>query len=348
MYRNVGNFSRDTSLSDIIQKPPKEKLSGEFEGRASGLFIIVGFFGILMMILIPVWDGLSLLSDPAWMYMAGDYWPHALILCVASIPALFMLTVIMLFACGSRKAGAQTEQTMLVAALLFTLLLGSMLLLISQPIARTAHAEAMELTGKCKTGVQSSRLYKEYMGLQKLRDNATCAALASVESCSGFQSTPESQALKKFEQTYLCSGFCFYPKVAPSPLSTGANGKALLQLDKKVFSSSSATSQSPDVYPPALFSNTKYQGSCSAMAARDMESFVGDMSEQLMWEGFFLIGASILQSFLMVLGLFAGKESPKKSGYGTIPTPIDELHATAGTIIASGADFRRRQKMVAM
>jgi len=279
------------------------------------VFFILGLFGSVMLVLIPVWDGMSLLRDPMWMYMNGDVLPKALILCAMSIPALFALTAIMLRMCGRRSAGAHTEQTMISAVVLFVLLLGAMLVTIAEPITQQANSAKTEFLVNCKTGHKTQPLYKEYTALQSLRSTEACASKGSVEECEGFNATSSSTTLKQFEESMQCSGFCYYPDLKATT----------------------------DFYPPALFTTQKLQGSCSAMAGRNMESFVSDMSRQLSLQGFFLIAASIVQGFMMLLSPMAKKEAPKKAGYGTLQVRTGMVPPTDATIESGSADIRRRQ-----
>lgn len=288
---------------------------GPDDGNAGLMFFVCGFFGSLMLILIPVWDGISLLHDPVWMYMAGGRWPSILIACSVSIPVLFTITVIMLGNCGHRSSGSTSEQTLLGAAVLFVLFFGCMLLVVSMPIAEQALAYKADFLSSCKTGAKTHALYAEYQVLQKLRSDSACADMVSVEECSGYKETSQSITLRNFEESLTCAGFCYYPKVANS---------------------------TANFYPPALFTKAAFQGSCSAMAARNMESFVSDMSRQLMFEGFFLMGASVLQGFLMLFGNVAKKDHPRKAGYGSMQAPAKELPATTDGFSNSGGDFRRR------
>lgn len=57
-----------------------------------------------------------------------------------------------------------------------------------------------------------------------------------------------------------------------------------------------------DAYPPALFSNSKFQFSCDGTAARDMRDFAGDMGNQLWYQGLYLVTISIGTGFLKLFG----------------------------------------------
>jgi len=274
------------------------------------MFLICGFFGLALLVLIPVWDGVELLHDPVWMYMAGGRLPHILIGC-AAIPFLFVITVSFLLCCGHRASGARTEQTLLGTALLFILLLGGVLLSVSQPIMKQTLLGKTDLLDNCQNSIKTHPLWMEYASLESLRSTADCKTKFSVEQCNGFKESEHSLVLKQFEETLLCAGFCFYPQAGSSS------------------------------YPPALFTNFPEHGSCSAMAARNMESFVDDMAKQLLLEGLFLIGATIVQGFLMVLGLCNKKSNARKrAGYGS----IQEMPATVD--IPSSGDVRRRPKTI--
>jgi len=196
---------------------------------------------------------------------------------MAILPLLFVSTVMMLRCCSKAGRLGRTE-AMLGVQILFILLLGTVLVTISTPIAREALAAKTELLESCKIGERTRPLYVQYQVLQSFRSNATCAAKSSVAQCSGFQATRETAMLQRWETTLKCAGFCFYPNVTAN--------------DKKP--------DMVDLYPPSLFTTVPFQGSCSAMAARNMESYVADIAQQLQFEGLFLIGLSVLQGFFVM------------------------------------------------
>jgi len=297
----------------------RKSVNDGIDQRDSGvMFFVCGYFGIVMLILIPVWDGVSLLNDPVWMHMNGGTLPTVLICCAAAIPVLFLFTLTLLLKCGHRGSGARTEQTMFGAALLFILLLGTMLVVLSEPLTEQAVWGKTEFAVHCETGFKTRPLYLEYQALQKLRNSTACAAKTSVEECSGFERTSQSQVLQQFEQSLQCTGFCYHPKRC-----------------------SSGGARTKNCYPQALFTDLKLMGSCSAMAARNMESFVNDMSKQLMFEGLFLIAASIIQGFLALLGQMGKRDLGKRRGYGTIKAPAEIV----SEFVTYNGDIRRRQKI---
>jgi len=267
---------------------------------------VVGFFIMLMIVLIPIWDGISLLKDPVWMYMTGDVLPIVLIFCSVCIPIFALLTVFLLNKFARIRSGVQAEQTMYGASLLFVLLLGATLVSISEPMTKQAMLSQQEFVHTCEGGLRTQPLYKEYQTLQKLRTSANCTGRASVAECSGYKETTESVWLQKFETSLQCSGYCFYPKNVSE-----AEVKRMTQPLK------ASSMKSKSFYPQALFTNVNLQGSCSAMAARSMESYVSDMSNQLLYEGFFLIGAAVLQGFIMMWVSTSKRALLGKSSYGT-------------------------------
>lgn len=303
-----------------------EMVGNEVEkGNVGVMFLISGIFGMLMLILIPIWDGISLLHDPVWMYMAGSKWPSILIASSIMIPVLFILTVGTLLLCGGR--GARTELTMFGASGIFILLLGSVLLIAAEPIGDTARWAKSQFLSNCETSSLTHPLYAEYQKLQKLRSESSCISQFSIEQCAGYMETNQATVLKLFEQRLECAGFCFYPLSASN--TTDNMGAA-------------------NSYPPALFTSIAYQGSCSAMAGRDMGGFAYDISRQLMWEGFFLVGAAVLQGLLMLFGLLVRvRVNRGKSGigYGTIEAPTKE---PPDTIVTSFGEVRRRPKVTEM
>jgi len=280
---------------------------------------LLGVFVALVVVIIPIWDGFALLRDPVWVYMCGRALPIILISVVSAV-ALFYTVVL---SCSLCKGRVRQEQTFLNIAILFVLLLGTVFVTMSTPIQGQARLATSELMFNCQSGLLSEPLYHAYQNLQTLRKTPSCAGNFSVEDCAGYEKSDLNSIIKGMENRMGCSGFCFYPNASANVSATPA----------------SAMNASYG-YPPALFSKAGMQGSCSAMAARDMEGFALDMGTRLQWEGYFLMAASIVQGLLLVAGSCVKQEMRLKtysvedpfetSGYGTIQ------------YAAGAADFRKR------
>jgi hypothetical protein len=283
------------------------------EGDYGVQFLLFGFFMAGLAVIVPIWDGIALLNDPVWHYMCGTSLPILLISISVVVPLFFLLVLCLLLSRGTGHTARQ-EQTLFSVAILFIMLLGALFVTMSTPIQNQAQLANLELMFQCKTGIRTQPLYNKYQQLQGIRNQSSCASKRSVDQCDGFSSGLNSSSvnytdvLQGIEKRMQCSGFCFVPTV-----TNGTNATA----------ASAGSASASGGYPLALFSKASMSGSCSAMAARDMNNFAYDVGTKLEWEGYFLMAASILQGFLIVTGSCVKNEVRKikygiEGGYGTI------------------------------
>merc|ERR1719240_492354 len=162
--------------------------------------------------MVPVWDGFSLANDPAWMYMEGDSIPF-LLKGFAMMPIFFFCTVSALLSVAKNPKQARSEPTLLAVTFLFILLLGCLLLAISEPTLRKAEEAKDNFDFECRTSLRTNPLYNEQVKLAKMRDGPNCTKLNSIEHCPGYEENKYSRTLKQFESYFKCSGFCYYPPV---------------------------------------------------------------------------------------------------------------------------------------
>jgi len=177
--------------------------------RMRNMWIYVGLFVILMLVLIPVWNTFVLLEDPSYIYFAGKVVPRGFISMCVSIPILYVCAVSLLFKRGDPKV--LTEQSMLYMGIVFLSALGAGFMILSLPLAWSSNNAYTELFGNCETGWKTRDLFGADRALQTLRTQPTCAAKFSVELCDGYAATPFTEVLKAMETSYRCSGFCYGP-----------------------------------------------------------------------------------------------------------------------------------------
>jgi hypothetical protein len=187
-------------------------------GPDGPIFFFGGIFVLSMLVMIPVWDGMSLLRNPVWHWMYGNTIPYCL-LAFALVPFVFALTVILILKFTARRLKGDTRPDVLHFKLsirghvsgLFVLFVGVMMVMIGRPIQDMAFQAHNAFWDECYMNEKTSPLYDESQELQHLRETPACSHIPSVEHCPGYKETEESNTLKKFEKYFQCSGFCYHP-----------------------------------------------------------------------------------------------------------------------------------------
>lgn len=209
------------------------------------VWVFVGFYVLLMLVMVPLWNANRLLLDPSFAFFAGKNIPRGMLSVCVSIPILYTCTVSLIFKRGSLQA--ITEQTMLAAVLAFIALLGLAFLLLSIPISYHAASTYDDIARDCTTSDKSRELFQTSQALQYLKQSEACAGMISVTQCPGYTDTTYAAVLKDFEFEYSCSGYCYQtaPPSVPTLLQisavSGGPGHKRVSLRQKRLAGSSAT-----------------------------------------------------------------------------------------------------------
>jgi hypothetical protein len=178
-------------------------------------FLWTGIFVCVMLVVIPVWDGVALRNDPVWRWMYGSFWWTNYLLCFAAFPILFALTALCAFKYTyARQKKNSTGLSMMVqmhVIILLMLVLGTALVGVGNPVVKLAQKASDVLYFECSSNPMTLPLYVEYTSLRTLRDQPDCTGLPSIEECNGYNETSKSKTLKEFEEYFGCGGFCYYP-----------------------------------------------------------------------------------------------------------------------------------------
>lgn len=268
--------------------PQKKAIAVQMKPKS----ILMGLSALVMFVLlvIPGWNAIALLRDPVFMYMVGYQTTGYFLGCCV---LLFVISYISVSVFLNRvQPKLQTQRTMLMVSGTFLAALGIMLFLFGRPIERGARDASKQFMQDCKNGLQTQKLYFASVKLQSLRASPTCAKLASIEDCHGFN-TPafeemnEAKVLQYMETSFQCSGIC-----------AGTNEKG------------------EQVYPPTLFSQANYKLSCDGMAARRLLNFDAELASQMVTEGTAVLVVAVLISFVQLIGICssAGKSQEGMSG----------------------------------
>lgn len=199
------------------------------------VWVFVGAFVLSMLVIVPVWNALRLLQDPAYTYFAGKAVPRGLLSVCLSLPIFYVCTVSLLFKRAALKV--INEQTLLGVGILFLITLGFSLVVFSFPLRYEATTTYQDVVTSCQAGPKTRELYQTSQALQLLRTDPACAQEHTVASCVGFQATPFTKVLEDMEQRYKCAGFCFNPASieaaeGPAQAAESMESMALLQVSQ--------------------------------------------------------------------------------------------------------------------
>jgi len=284
-------------------------------GNGSGpavAFICIGAVLLLMLSAIPVWNALILLQDANYMFWAGAALPRLIIGTCLGVLLLYVMTVAAYFHFSGQQV--QTEQTIMMIANLFIMLLGLAMVLVSLPVSRQSVDTYNRLMHRCNFNDQSQFLLEYSQVLHNIRGTPQCAVRHSIEECEGYEAVqPYTTLLKAMESQFHCTSFCHLP-VASAFVVTNVRDHDRRERARRRHDAISAAALSADddvsmmeersiAKPvPALFSPDAYEASCEGMAARSMKTLAGDIGVQTFYQGIYLMNLAVVMGFLKLLG----------------------------------------------
>jgi len=276
--------------------------------------MVAGSVLLAILTLVPVWNSIILLKDSNYVFWAGRSVPQGV--------GIFCVLIIFLYAtmvgCFVRRGQSSVpiEQTIMMFANIYIILLGLFLMIVSQPLTHQAQLTYTNLLYKCESSEQTHRLFEYSQVLQNMRATPACAQMYSIEECPGYEAVaPFTTFLKGMESNFRCAGFCHRPPSraahAPSPSAGPAkllSMKQHLRADQVTLATEATNEElhaearwSEPRYPPTLFSNQNFQASCDGMAARDMKNFAGDIAQQTFMQGIYLVLIAVTTGFLKLI-----------------------------------------------
>lgn len=274
-------------------------------------FIAGGFFFLVLLSLVPIWNACSLLGDPNYVFWEGRQIPFCTIFTFVGIVVLYAATTILFF--KRAKEQARTTQSVMMVATIFITLVGLAELAVSLPLNRQIEKTYANILYRCAESEQTHRLYEYSEVLQTIRHKPTCAKKYSVVECDGYaEATPYTNYLKVMEKNLRCSGFCYE---ALSKNTTTSKKKAAMisvagqyQTDYEILGNSDLGLAAIETHPPTLFSDLNYKSSCESMVARDLRNHGGDVASQYFWTGLYLIAIVVVAGFLKLGDMCFGKK----------------------------------------
>merc|ERR1719453_1967843 len=172
------------------------------------------------LMVIPIWNAVSLLTDENYTYWAGRWVPATMITACIGILAVYAATMLGFFK-YARTAARGSELTVLMIVNMYITLFGLTLMLISLPLSRQASETYMNLSHRCDYSDQTHRTFEYWTVLHNIRSTPACAAMPSVEGCAGYEETQQTSFIKHMETTLRCSGFCYKPAPLANPATPG-------------------------------------------------------------------------------------------------------------------------------
>jgi len=270
---------------------------------------VLGGFLAIMILALPFWDAVIMLHDPVLSVFVPTGLAQAILLgCLLLVGIYFVTTYLFRkFAHGS----SYSQAIFITLLWVFLNLYGTFLCLASFPLASLADSVHTEAVMACGEGPHTRKLAVSYSTLATWREDPACSSLESVEQCKNLTDGNLTtgllwQQVKAIETNLRCSGFCM-----ASPPTANASEQI--------------------TYPPPLFTNSSFEGSCSGAVGRQVKCMVGDFSQQMFWQGATMVAGCLLVGLLtlivdMKLGhdYFMGTLHPKPGSsqaarYGAIP-----------------------------
>lgn len=231
----------------------------------------IGAFLVAMLLLVPIWNALAMMTDSIFAHIVGRAVPISLFISSLLVIGAYFLMVRLFF--GSPLQD-QTRHNLLVLLNIFLGALGIALILQAVPLGNESENAYDKLWLNCEFTPFTRDLATTSLTLQNLRAGPKCKGEQSVEDCTGYQASRPAYILRDLEQTYRCSGFCHH----------SGNHSAAEDLTVP--------------YPPALFSKADPLAPCDTMVARYIRDFGGEVSMQAKLQGVVLVCVALVLGFL--------------------------------------------------
>jgi len=259
----------------------------EVQRKLQGFFMIVSLYAMLMLVMIPCWNCLTLLHSWTYTQLLGTKVPLTFLLVLLGLVGFHFIILLLFF--RTARPEVQTFQTIVMIGSAVLTLLGVTFMLFGHEVAELSRRAQKDVEHDCPFARTTQPLYVEAKVLYALRFQPDCAGRTSVEECRGFTSTYSAQVLRSMELDFKCSTFC----VDAEPPNTQ--------------------------YPRTLFSAANYQPSCQMMLVRNLRYSVEDMGLQAYFQGCMLVLTSAAIGLLKLLGACVPQRRFHKAspgGYG--------------------------------
>jgi hypothetical protein len=270
---------------------------------------------LALLFMVPVWNAAMMLRDPIFQYFLGDQIPARILSMCVAIAVAYVITIPLFFHRSHQET--HTETTMLNVGTMFITLVGGIALLIAYPLRGTATTIGTELIQQSRYGPRTYEIFRTSLELQYLRNQTGCRNLTSIELCAGYVETPTTELMREMEFSLRCSGWGVRasgttsggtqaPIDAPlEPRAIRAHGRLPAVRSLASADRADATEPLTPSTPRTLFSLQQHPASCDGMAGRKMKYFLEDVSDELFYEGVYLLCISIVVGFLKLLGFCA-------------------------------------------
>lgn len=257
---------------------PDEEAPGSFEPQVNqyaytkppvddkvvSFFVMLCIYAMLMLVTIPIWNAILLLSSVPYTHLMGRSMPLAFIICICVI-VVCLGTVVKLFFRWSRPE-AHTGQMLITVGSTVLTILGIAFMLAGNSLAQASQVSQREVLHNCQFGEHTAELYSEGKILLAMRSRPDCITQPTVQHCVGYNETYAGRVLLTMEHEFRCSRFC-------------TQGE-----------------------PITLFSQANYTSSCQMMVARSLKNFVTDVGNQMYAEGIMLVLACTAAILLKLMG----------------------------------------------
>ncbi|CEM01568.1 unnamed protein product [Vitrella brassicaformis CCMP3155] len=167
----------------------------------SGLLIILA--------LLVIWNASALERSYNFTFWVGQELPITMLVLFTMFLAFYIVTMIIIF--KTTNFLHRNDHTMMLVALVFATLFGLVLIYTSMPIGRLSMDTYNNLMFRCDFSDQTSKVHQTWQVLYNIRKQPECGRQHSIEDCTeqGFEQTAETEFLKRIEDDFRRSGFCW-------------------------------------------------------------------------------------------------------------------------------------------
>jgi len=201
------------------------------QSTVENIFVVSALIVLLCLMFTPVYHASMLLTSFAWLKFYGNPLPIAMICVLGGILLFFTFAIIIMYKCVAGRKKLLGDSSILMIAMTFVSCFGLVNLIFGMQILSMSATKYNDFTSRCGSTADTTNYQNAWTTLYALRQTTGCANQLSVESCTGFEATDESNFLKSLEEHYACWGFCYLAPV----LNGSAINTMLLHLPSLSF-----------------------------------------------------------------------------------------------------------------
>jgi len=175
--------------------------SSDVKSQRRNKWLLIGCALLLLICVIPIWNAIALLQDPAFRHFCTTKVPLIFLLLLTMIAIAYIVSIILIFA--KVQNTEILDDTLYILVPVVLTVLGALLLMTSVPLANDSYEVYTQIVHDCAHGSRTQDLFGHSAILQNVRNQPSCLMQSSVENCQGFDFSDASHFLKSMERSYL-------------------------------------------------------------------------------------------------------------------------------------------------